>query len=344
MISSPRPSRTIHLLEHAITARTAWSSSMHEGAFRLFNGFSEGDPTLVIDVYGRTFLIHDYAEQPEYNRELITEIVRVLQNRLDWLRAGVLKMRNSKSLEERRGQLIFGNRPDNRIKEHEIWYSINLMLNRDASLYLDTRTLRKWLLDHSAGKSVLNAFAYTGSFGVAAMAGGASRVVQLDRTREFLNLAKDSYGMNHLPIRKTDFIAADFFSQVSKFKRTGELFDCVLLDPPYFSTGPRGTVDQEQESTRLINKVRPLVRDGGTLIAINNALFVSGQQYLQGLESLCQDGYLKIREFIPVPYDFIGYSDVQPVQPITDPAPFNHSTKIVVLEARRKDKAKVQGH
>jgi 23S rRNA (cytosine1962-C5)-methyltransferase len=343
MVSSPHPSRTIHLLENAIAVRAPWLSSSHEAAFRLFNGFSEGDPNIVIDVYGCTFLIHDYADEPEQNHELINEIVRVLQNKLNWLRAGVLKTRNGKLLEERRGRLIFGTRADHRIKEHDIWYAVNLMVNRDASLYLDTRNLRKWLIDHSAGQSVLNAFAYTGSFGVAAMAGGASRVVQLDRTREFLNIAKDSYGMNNLPIRKTDFIAADFFSQVSKFKRSGELFDCVLLDPPYFSTSARGTVDQEQESARLINKVRPLLSDGGTLIAINNALFVSGQQYLKVLESLCQDGYLKIKEFIPVPEDFIGYPGVHPVKSITDPAPFNHSTKIAVLQAGRKDKAKVQG-
>ena len=59
----------------------------------------------------------------------------------------------------------------------------------------------------------------------------------------------------------------------------------------------------------LINKVRPLVSDGGTLVTINNALFVSGAAYMAMLETLCADGYLTIEELIPVPQDFLGYSE-----------------------------------
>jgi 23S rRNA (cytosine1962-C5)-methyltransferase len=63
-------------------------------------------------------------------------------------------------------------------------------------------------------------------------------------------------------------------------------------------------------------------------------LYVSGEKYMQTLEDLCNDGYLRIRELIPVPEDFIGYNRIG--SPITDPAPFNHSTKIAVLEVKRK--------
>ena len=55
---------------------------------------------------------------------------------------------------------------------------------------------------------------------------------------------------------------------------------------------------------------------------------------MQTLEELCKDGYLKIKELIPVPDDFVGYNQVG--KPITDPTPFNHSTKIAVLEVKRK--------
>jgi 23S rRNA (cytosine1962-C5)-methyltransferase len=180
----------------------------------------------------------------------------------------------------------------------------------------------------------LNTFAYTGSLGVAAMAGGASRVTQTDRNRQFLNLAKDSYSLNGFPIHKGDFVAQDFFPAVAGFKATRQLFDCIIIDPPFFSTTSKGRVDLEKESTRLINKVRPLINDGGILIAINNALYVSGQEYMRSLEELCKDGYLKIRELISVPEDFIGCDRVG--EPITDPAPFNHSTKIAILDVKRK--------
>jgi 23S rRNA (cytosine1962-C5)-methyltransferase len=110
----------------------------------------------------------------------------------------------------------------------------------------------------------------------------------------------------------------------------------VLVDPPFFSTTRKGRLDLNTDSARLINKVRPLIKDGGWLVSINNALYVSGKEYLQILEGLCADGYLKIAELIPVPQDFAGYPDTRAGAPVTDPQPFNHSTKIAVLEVRRK--------
>jgi 23S rRNA (cytosine1962-C5)-methyltransferase len=325
------------LLEKALSAREDLFDSRHETAFRLFNGFSEGNPHLCLDLYAGTVIFHDYAPDESTGRALVREAADFIQQHprfAGWLRAGIAKYRSSPALEERRGVLLFGGKPDRKIREHGVWYAVDLAMNRDASFFLDTRQLRKWLIDSMQGKSVLNTFAYTGSLGVAAMAGGAGRVVQMDLNRQFLNLAKDSYSLNGFPIHKNDFIAQDFFPAVSKLKQTGQTFDCVLIDPPFFSTTARGRVDQENEGARLINKVRPLINDGGTLVAINNALYVSGREYLQMLEALCKDGYLKIREWIPVPADFVGYHTAG--QPITDPAPFNHSTKIAILDVRRK--------
>lgn len=320
------------LLETALASRQTVLDSRHEEAYRLFNGFYEGSPNLVLDVYGQTLVIHDYADQPD--PELTQQIKAYLTTRLDWLRAVIVKTRNGRTQEEKRGIQVMGTHLDRKIKEHGVWYALDLQMNRDASFYLDTRILRKWLLDNIRGKSVLNTFAYTGSLGVAATAGGATRVVQTDLNRQFLNLAKDSYSLNGFPIHKSDFIAQDFFPAVARMKSTKQFFDCVIIDPPFFSTTQRGKVDLENESTRLINKIRPLITDSGWLIAINNAVFLSGQEYMRSLEDLCKDGYLSIRELIPVPEDFIGYKRTG--QPVTDPAPFNHSTKIAILDVKRK--------
>ncbi len=326
------------LLEKALTARENLFEARHEAAFRLFNGFSEGAPNLVVDLYAATLVIHNYAEDPAQGNSVVQAAQEFLRQQLHWLRAGILKTRNAASQAERRGTLIFGEKPDTKVKEHDIWYAIELTMNRDASLYLDTRNLRKWLIENTRGKSILNTFAYTGSFGVAALAGGATRVIQHDLNRQFLNVAKTSYTLNGLPIHKKDFVHEDFFTFVAKCKRTHETFDCALIDPPFFSSTSKGRVDQIRESARLINKVRPLINDGGNLITINNALYVSGEEYMQTLETLCRDGYLKIRELIPVPEDFTGYPETQVGFRITDPAPFNHSTKIAILDVRRKIK------
>ncbi|MGH8017236.1 MAG: class I SAM-dependent methyltransferase [Opitutaceae bacterium] len=331
----PRPP-IVDLLTRAIAARESLFDDTHESAFRLFNGFLEGEPGLAIDVYAATAVLHDYGGESEAADSLIRDAVSALRARLPWLRAAVLKTRAGATPEARRGNLIFGDAPDARISEHGISYAVNLTMNRDASFYLDTRNLRRWTLENLGGKSVLNTFACTGSLGVAAAAGGASEVVQLDLNRRFLEMARESLRLNNLPEASHGLLAGDFFSHVARLKRTGRRFDCVFLDPPFFATSARGVIDLASNSARLINKVRPLINDGGHLVAVNNALFVSGRDFLDTLQRLCAGGHLAIEELIPVPEDFTGYPDTRIQKPVTDPAPFNHSTKIAVLRVRRK--------
>ncbi len=324
------------LLEKAEAAREGLLNAGHKGALRFFNGFLEGCPDLVVDLYGRTLVLQDYCESPEESLNLVRQAQTWFQEHLPWLRAGILKARNGRSAEAKRGRLLFGEDTDWKVQEGGVWYALDLCMHQDASLYLDTRNLRAWTKETMGGKSVLNTFAYTGSLGVAALAGGAARVVQLDLNRTFLNLAKRSYTLNGFPIHKEDFLCGNFWEQVSRLKRAEVRFDCVLVDPPFFSTTPKGRLDLNMDSARLINKVRPLINDGGLLVSINNALYVSGKEYLQTLEALCLDGYLKIAGLIPVPEDFTGYPETRVGQPVSDPQPFNHSTKIAILEVKRK--------
>jgi 23S rRNA (cytosine1962-C5)-methyltransferase len=324
------------LLDRCISARAALFDPAHESAFRLFNGFTEGLPDLVIDIYAATAILTNYADPPQDGLASITHAQEYLRARLPWLRAGILKTRNRISASERAGILLFGEQPDEKVREHGVWYAVNPVVHQDASLYLDTRNVRRWALENLRKKTVLNTFAYTGSLGVAATAGGARKVVQLDRNRVFLDVAKASYALNGFAIHDADFIRADFFRQVGAFKRQGTSFDCVFLDPPFFSSSPTGVVDLVEQGARMVNKVRPLVNNGGRLVTINNAVFVSGRQYLQTLEALCADGYLSISEIIPVPEDFTGYPGTRRGAPIADPEPFNHSTKIAVLRVKRK--------
>ena len=324
------------LLDGAIAARQELMDTRHETAFRLFNGFSEGCPTLVIDIYGSTAILNDYTELTAAPAPLVQAVCHHLKTRLPWIRVILLKTRNGKTEAEKRGVILSGTGCNRRVKEHTVWYAVDLCMNRDASLYLDTRNLRHWALRSLKGKTVLNTFAYTGSLGVAALAGGAARVVQLDLNREFMKLAEESYALNGLPNNKGNIRTGDFWPQVNQMKHDGERFDCVFLDPPIFSATPKGVVDLAADSARLINKIRPLINDGGVLVAINNALFLSGKAYLETLTALCADGCLRLTELIPVPPDCTGYPQTMVGAPVTDPAPFNHATKIALLEVRRK--------
>jgi 23S rRNA (cytosine1962-C5)-methyltransferase len=323
-------------LTRALTARAELFDDRHMAAFRLFNGFTEGWPTLAIDLYAQTLVLQDYTA-PKEEKPALSVAQQFYQLRLPWLDTVLLKTRNAKKPEQRNGALLFGDTPARKIREHGVWYAVDLQLHQDAGFYLDTRNLRAWILRNLGGQRVLNTFAYTGSLGVAAQAAGAARVVQLDLKREFLNVAKTSYTLNGFPIQKADFISSDFWPAISQLIHRGELFDCVLLDPPFFAETRKGVVDMEKNYARLINKVRPLIADGGRLVAVNNALYVSGTEYLRMLEGLCADGYLTIEELLPVAEDFTGYESTRVPREIIDPAPFNHTTKIAVLRVRRKD-------
>ena len=325
------------ILQNAMSARANLFDEKHQSAFRLFNGFVEGNPDIAIDLYARTVVIHNYADSPTEGEVLLHEASEFLLKEFDWLKAIIVKTRKGENSQEKNGVFIHGKKTDDRIREHGVLYALDLTMNRDASLYLDTRNLRAWAIANLTGKRVLNAFAYTGSFGVASQAADAGRVVQTDLSRKFLNVGKTSYTLNGFPIQKNDFITGDFWSQVNKLKRAGELFDCIFLDPPFFAETKKGRVDLAENSARLINKVRPLIHDGGHLVAINNALFLSGTEYMQTLEKLCEDGYLEIEQLIPVPEDFTGYAETRTGVPPVDPSPFNHSTKIAILKVRRKE-------
>ncbi len=317
-------------LERAAAWRASWLQPPHDRAFRLFNGFYEGAPALSIDVYARTAVLHNYARQPAEGAPLVRQAADFIQARLPWVQTILVKVRRG-SQEERRGVLIAGPQPDRRIAENGVRYAIDLTLNRDTSFYLDTRSLRRWAKARLGGKTVLNTFAYTGSLGVAAAAGGARRVIHLDRSRTFLNLAKESYTLNGLPIHKRDFIAADFFPVTARLRREKAQFDCVFLDPPFFAVSGRGRVDWENDPLRLINKVRPLVAPNGWLVAINNALFLSGQAYMATLDRICASGRFVLESRLPIDPDFTGPADDRQRPPPVDPAPFNHPTKIAIL-------------
>ena len=305
-------------------------------AFRLFNGFYEGAPGLVLDRYGPALVIFDHTPDAKYGG-LAKDIAAWAIESLSGLEAVLFKQRGGSDEDQKKGQLLAGHNLPGQITEFSVHYALDLQMNQDAGFYLDTRPLRRWLLDNSAGKRVLNTFAYTGSLGVAAGAGGASAVIQTDISRKFLQFADKSWELNEFPGSVHQILPGDFFRVAGRLRNQDRLFDIVVLDPPFFSTTGAGRVDLQNESTRLINKIRPLVAHEGHLVVINNALFLSGADFMTELDQLCQSEYLAMEAIIPIPEDITGYPDTIVSPPPVDPAPFNHPTKIAILRVKRKD-------
>ncbi len=331
------PSQSIALLDAALEARAALLDARHESAVRLFNGFVEGLPNLVVDLCGTTLVLHDYAGEAG-DEPLVREATGHIARKFPWVICAVWKRRHSQSLELRNGTLLLGDKPQltRKVLEADIWYALATTHHRDVGFYPDTRPLRAWARAGLAGKRVLNTFAYTGSLGVAARAAGA-QVLHTDLSRRSLNVAKDSYSLNGWAIHKRDFRVGDFFEVVGQLKREGQLFDCVFIDPPFFSVTRKGRVDLQANALQVLNRVRPLIAHDGTLAFVNNAVFLSGAEHLASLEALCGDGYLSLEQIVPTPEDTAGYPSTRVGTPAVDPSPFNHSTKMVILRVKRKD-------
>ena len=308
-------------------------------AHRLFNGYAEGCPGLVIERYGPTLVVFDQKPTGELSN-LINQVVGWAMGNINDLSAVLLKQRQNPQENFRNGQLISGDHLAESIKEFNITYALDLKMNQDASFYLDTRNLRRWLIDSMMGNRVLNTFAYTGSLGVAAGMGGASQVFQTDLNKRFLKLAELSWSLNNLPQENITHLKGDFFRVAGRMRSQGKLFDCVILDPPFFSITNSGRVDLQHETTRLVNKVRSLVAHEGWLVVINNALYLSGAEFMSELEKLCQSEYISFAQQIPAPQDVTGYPDTTTTSPPQDPSPFNHTTKIAILKVFRKDSKK----
>ena len=329
-------------LKSIITAIEHRPQPADRDALRLFNGFYEGLPGLVVDRYGPALVVFHYGPPGEH-QDLILDVSRWALHNLAGLSTVLLKQRQHPDETVKNGTLILGSSLPGSIREFGVKYALDLRMNQDAGFYLDTRDLRRWLIKNMSAQRILNTFAYTGSLGVAAGVGGANAVIQTDISSSFLRMAQDSWQLNQLPANRCQLLVGDFFRIVGRLRQQEQLFDCVILDPPFFSDTAAGRVDLQQNTVRLINKVRPLVGHEGYLVAINNALFHSGQDFMAEIDALCQSPYLQFESIIKVPPDITGFPETIVDAPPVDPSPFNHPTKIVILKVFRKDQKRSGG-
>ncbi len=315
------------LLTSAFRKRDALFSDPDTDAYRMFNGFCEGFPAISIDRYARTAVILWMNKKAVPGEGLTEFLCRICLDNIPGIDSVLFKNRFSPVPEEKNGILLYGEKAAKSVREWGISYPVNLQLNKDCGFYLDSSLLRNWLLKNAAGKRVLNCFAYTGSLGDAAEAGGALSVTQTDLNRNYLRTRHSSQ----------EYILGDFFHIASSLRRTGRLFDLIIIDPPFYAgTGRGGKVDLAGNAAALINKIRPLAAHRGKIVTVNNALFLSGKDFLTQLESI-SGPWLSVSELIPVPDSFFGFAPVDRKALPADPAPFNHPTKIAVLDILRKD-------
>jgi 23S rRNA (cytosine1962-C5)-methyltransferase len=151
------------------------------------------------------------------------------------------------------------------IREHGVGYLIRPYDGFSTGLFLDQRENRRFLAGRSSGKRVLNCFAYTCGFSVAAAAKGAE-TTSVDLSRRYLEWGKRNFELNGLDAGKHRFFERDVFRFLRAGARRGDVYDLIVLDPPSFSRTKDGAVfSLSKDLARLISATMPLVASGGEL-------------------------------------------------------------------------------
>lgn len=156
--------------------------------------------------------------------------------------------------------------PERIITEHGLRYRLDLGIKQNIGLFLDMRLGRQWVQEQAAGKRVLNLFAYTCGFSVAAVAGGASHVVNLDMARAALSRGRDNHRLNGHDLGKVDFLGHELFKSWGKVRRGGP-YDLVLIDPPSFQ---KGSFVLGEDYPRVLRRLPELLAPGGKVLACVN--------------------------------------------------------------------------
>jgi 23S rRNA (cytosine1962-C5)-methyltransferase len=223
-------------LEARLAAAIARRERLVEGdAMRLVHGESDGLPGLVADRYGDTVVVQVLSAGAERWRAFWgPALARLTGARCVYERSDA-EVRTLEGLPHRVGALV-GTAPAHaRIVEDGIAYDVDVVRGQKTGFYLDQRDNRALAAALAKDAEVMNAFCYTGGFSLSALRGGAKRVVSLDTSEEALSLARHNASINKLDASNAEWIPADVFAQLRKFRDQGRKFNLVVLDPPKFA-------------------------------------------------------------------------------------------------------------
>jgi 23S rRNA (cytosine1962-C5)-methyltransferase len=164
------------------------------------------------------------------------------------------------------------------VGEGGLRFGVNFMDYVDTGLFLDHRITRARVREESAGKRVLNLFAYTGAFSVYAAAGGASRTVSVDLSPAYSRWAEENLARNGFGGSAHTVVVGDVVEWVARQasaarpappagkKSGGELFDLAVIDPPTLSRSKRAApFEVQRDHERLIAQVLSILAPGGVI-------------------------------------------------------------------------------
>ena len=233
---------------------------------------------VAIDWFAPTVLVTLYSEA-QSNAVLLTELTE-LASRQPAISAIVVQRRHHRGAPK---ETIYGTIPGEPIaSESGLRYKLSLDRNQNHGFFLDMKPGRSWIRANSEGKKVLNLFAYTCSLSIAAIAGGAKSVVNLDMASGALGTGRRNHLLNFDPAlcRRASYLAHDLFKSWGRLKRSAP-FDLIIIDPP--SNQP-GSFVAEKDYQRIVRRLAELTKPETQILACLNSPKL-GEEFLIDLFS-----------------------------------------------------------
>lgn len=224
-------------LNHALDVRKRMGlvGNPHTNSFRLVHSEGDGLAGLIVDVYGRTAVVQAQTEGMALH---LNEIVRALKLLTDlgiqaiYNKSAEAMQRMGKEDAVENGYLL-GGPLDEMIQENDSMFYPNWEEGQKTGFFLDQRDNRELVRQLAQGKTVLNAFGYTGGFSVAALKGGARRAVTVDASKKAIAAAEANLELNGYSKEENPCVVADMKDYVVEMRKGA--FDLIILDPPAFA-------------------------------------------------------------------------------------------------------------
>lgn len=203
-------------------------------AYRLVN--SEGDmlPGLIVDRYGDVLVLQVSTLGMERLKSLVLETLLTHSKPAAVYEKSGGPARASEGLPESEGLLHGTVEEPVEIRENGLRFLVSFRESQKTGFFLDQREMRRLVRDIAHGRTLLNCFAYTGGFTVAALAGGAVAADAVDVSAEALALGEKNLRLNGFDEAANLSYAEDAFEFLSRhtLKRP---YDFIILDPPAFA-------------------------------------------------------------------------------------------------------------
>ncbi|MGC9358956.1 MAG: class I SAM-dependent rRNA methyltransferase [Anaerolineae bacterium] len=257
------------LLEASIRRRESLLNSHEVTACRLVYAESDGLPGLILDRYGDWLVLQALTAGVDRRKAALAEAALELTGARGVFERSDVDVRRYEGLEEATGLLI-GKAPPRfvKVEEYGVRWLVDLREGHKTGFYLDQRENRRRLRAYAKGARVLNVFAYTGGFGIAAAMAGAREVVHVDSSVDALAQVEEHVALNGLNSSSSGshrYVVGDAFQVLREMRGRGEQYDLVVLDPPKFAHSQRD-VPAATRGYKDINMLgMALARPGGTL-------------------------------------------------------------------------------